>query len=142
MKTILPVITLLLSIGLHAQRIDSTEQRQLNGPLTCDFTRTTENGKTSYAASISFHNDLNQFGLIILHDQKSVDSLISDLKGCQPYMKIGRKASITYDRARYQLSVYDFSLELTLYDRDGRKTNLSKKEVEHLIEWLQQIKFP
>jgi|688.fasta_scaffold1033265_1 hypothetical protein len=142
MRTILIFCLVLAnSLALSAQRIDSTITKKKIGLISVENSKTTENGTTSYSVTLSFRDGryqaIEEYGVIILSDQNSVDTLIADLTDAKKY--IGGKVSWTLKRTFYQVAVTNGKW-ITIEDTHGAFTNINVSQADKIIEWLRSVK--
>ena len=136
-------MAIFLFANLGAQKkiteLAKTKIGTINGlyQKTIDF----DKNDTSYISMLRFQNSkyssiTDNVYIAFLHE-KNKNSFIEDLKAAIPQM--GTKTTMLWDRNDYSLNVYDFSKNL--YVREAKRrgsgyTEISKSQVEKLIEWL------
>ena len=115
------------------------------GTLSCSHVRaTTEKGVTTIYVNLSFQNADYPNTVDIKSVTVPVDELrdfIDDLKSAQKEM--GKKANVSWDRKRYNISLYDYSKNLYLYSEKAKVqgyTIITPKQVIELVNWLEGIK--
>lgn len=140
-------LLLLMSIcGLgFSQTTRETITEKKIGTLSCAQVRaTTEKGETSVYVNLSFQNsdhpntvDIRTITIPVAE----LSDFIQDLKSAQAEM--GKKANKSWDRKRYNITLYDYSKNLYLYSEKAKVqgyTILTLKQVAELMAWLDGLK--
>ena len=150
-KNILAFLLLVLTIEGNAQvkRVSISETKI--GTVNCLYGMSVdlEKGDTTTYIHLGFQNakyssitDIKSIFFVMATDSNDVSNFVKDLKMALGEME--SKESISWDKKKYSLTLYDFSNSLYLRearsDGDGH-TMLSKKQVEKLISWLESIGF-
>lgn len=77
---------------------------------------------------------------IMLGSEQAVTEFKNDLISALPELK--NKSTINWNKSNYEMNVYDFTNTLYLSDKNGTGyTQVSYKDLQKLITWLDTIKF-
>lgn len=143
---VLFIVAALTSVFSFAQTKRETVSEIKIGTVSCSHNRSinTETGDTIAYVYLSFQNmeyssitDIKSVMLPIGDSYTDVADFLKDLKAAQTEM--ASKVSMSWDRERYDLILYDFSKSLYIYsggkDVTGH-TTLTMKQVTEMIAWF------
>ena len=149
---------LIILIGLLFTQFDLLCQKKYEdlaktkiGNVECTYSRAIDldKGDTAKFIYMGFQNekysaisDRKSILLPVKENNEDIASFLKDLKIAAGEME--KKQNITWDRSLYSLYIYDFSKKLYLAEKKDRGdgyTTLSKKEVDKLILWFENLGF-
>lgn len=165
MKTLLIVISFIISGTTIAQIKRETISKMNLGTIECTYTRTTENHDTSTHISIIFQNqkyksirDLKVITILMgknsynsdyeynmekntyfIEDYKYLKQFLNQLTSA--FQEMGKKSNLEWKDSllsSYSIVIYDFSILLYL-EADRGYTTLKKNQVKMLIIWLSKF---
>jgi len=151
MKNVLLLMLILISLYGNSQIKRERLSKIFIGKTECEFIKKTEGGDISTYALIKFQNmkyqSVSDIAIIILSDSFEVKTLINDLDSALSFVQkrteklIERGSTMTYESKYYQLYISESFRGVYLSDKERRLTQLNRKQIGDLIEWLKSLKF-
>ena len=134
MKKILSIALLLLTVTVSAQM---TSRKTLAKEGIFEVMESIKNTDTMVYYYFSFQNQKYQYisdlGSILLNKKDDVKELSQGLLKLATHEE---KISITIENKSFSISIYDFSNNVYLSDKNGKYTTMSKKQAMKLSESL------
>jgi hypothetical protein len=132
---------------LLAQEKKITLAQKKIGTVNCKYISNVTLTDTTNHFFLSFQNahyksivDLVYISLYPYSDSSEVLEFVHDLKDA--FKETGTKQTIHWNKENYLIAVYDFAAELYLIEslkKGNGYTTLTKKEVETLILWFEEL---
>jgi len=149
MKSILLVIFLLCSVSLSAQVKRDKFLEKKAGNLKITYQKITDMDKdiTTYVVYLTFQNEkyesITDIKVVGLYNVADIEQCKKDMKTAFKQMFTSEKVTMDWIRAKYKLSLYDFTSNLYFYDVKGvgGYTIMSKRAVSDFIEIISTIDF-
>lgn len=105
-----------------------------------------ETKDTLYYVHIHFRNAeysvLSDYKSIFFYKKEDIKEFVDNIKTAKE--EIENKQNISWKKELYAIGIYDFSKSIYIYEspaKGGGFTDISKKEADKLIKWLESFEF-